>query len=68
MMKQRCFIFLLLISAAWGLRLAGQGNSGKRPLYYIRIITRGDLNGRTLRELWPMRNTIYARAGNTSGG
>jgi YARHG domain-containing protein len=35
-----------------------------RPLYYDREITTQDLEGRTLRELALMRNTIYARAGN----
>ena len=34
-----------------------------RPLYYTREITPDDLNGRSLRELSLMRNTIYARAG-----
>lgn len=35
-----------------------------RPLYYDRAITPADLEGRTLRELSLMRNTIFARAGN----
>src|SRR5215471_1615317 len=35
-----------------------------RPFYYTREITRPDLDGRSLRELTLMRNTIYARAGN----
>jgi YARHG domain len=35
------------------------------PLYYEREITKEDLEGRSLRELSLMRNTIYARAGNT---
>ncbi len=34
-----------------------------RPLYYDRALTPADLQGRTLRELALMRNTIYARAG-----
>jgi hypothetical protein len=34
-----------------------------RPLYYDRALTSADLEGRTLRELALMRNTIYARAG-----
>ena len=34
-----------------------------RPLYYDRALTSADLDGRTLRELTLMRNTIYARAG-----
>lgn len=36
-----------------------------RPLYYDRAITEEDLKGRTLRELSLLRNTIFARAGNT---
>ncbi len=36
-----------------------------RPLYYEQALTDADLKGRTLRELSLMRNTIYARAGNT---
>ena len=34
-----------------------------RPLYYDRALTPADLQGRTLRELTLMRNTVYARAG-----
>lgn len=34
-----------------------------RPLYYERALTNEDLAGRTLRELTLMRNTIYARVG-----
>jgi len=34
-----------------------------RPLYYDRAVKPADLEGRTLRELALMRNTIYARAG-----
>jgi YARHG domain-containing protein len=37
----------------------------ERPLYYERALTAADLDGRTLRELSLMRNTIYARAGHT---
>lgn len=36
----------------------------ERPLYYERLLTPEDLEGRTLRELSLMRNWIYARAGN----
>lgn len=36
-----------------------------RPLYYDREITPADLEGRSLRELSIMRNTIFARVGNT---
>ncbi|WAS98334.1 YARHG domain-containing protein [Nannocystis punicea] len=35
----------------------------ERPLYYDRPLTPADLSGRTLRELTLMRNTIYARVG-----
>src|SRR5690242_1112822 len=35
-----------------------------RPLYYERALTAADLDGRTLRELSLMRNTIFARVGN----
>ncbi|MEM1033581.1 MAG: YARHG domain-containing protein, partial [Myxococcota bacterium] len=34
------------------------------PLYYTRAITTADLEGRSLRELALLRNTIYARVGN----
>lgn len=34
-----------------------------RPLYYERVLTPTDLDGRTLRELSLMRNTIFARTG-----
>lgn len=34
-----------------------------RPLYYDRALTAADLDGRTLRELALMRNTIFARQG-----
>jgi hypothetical protein len=39
--------------------------SSDRPLYYTRAITPEDLVNRTLWELTLLRNTIYARAGNT---
>ena len=41
----------------------GIASAGERPLYYERALTAADLEGRTLRELALMRNTIYARAG-----
>jgi hypothetical protein len=37
--------------------------SAGRPLYYDRTLTPADLEGRTLRELALMRNTIFARVG-----
>jgi len=39
------------------------GSDG-RPLYYERVLTPADLEGRTLRDLSLMRNTIFARVGN----
>ncbi|MBS2029651.1 MAG: YARHG domain-containing protein [Deltaproteobacteria bacterium] len=36
----------------------------ERPLYFDRPLTAQDLEGRSLRELALMRNTIYARVGN----
>ncbi|HSR98216.1 MAG TPA: YARHG domain-containing protein [Kofleriaceae bacterium] len=41
----------------------GAASADDRPLYYARALTPADLEGRTLRELVLMRNTIYARAG-----
>ena len=35
-----------------------------KQIYYDRLLTDADLDGRTLRELSLMRNTIFARAGN----
>ena len=74
MLKKRSISLLLL---ALPVLMAFIGNSGSpvlaagpaaqekaRPLYYERAITKADLEGRTLRELSLMRNTIYARAGN----
>jgi hypothetical protein len=48
-----------------GLSVAAPGgaHADVRPLYYERALTGADLDGRTLRELTLMRNTIYARAG-----
>src|SRR5499425_1312869 len=43
--------------------LPGDARAEDRPLYYTRALTPADLEGRTLRELALMRNTIYARAG-----
>src|SRR5262245_6336251 len=40
----------------------GAGPDG-RPYYYERALTAADLQGRTLRDLALMRNTIFARAG-----
>ncbi|MDP2305540.1 MAG: YARHG domain-containing protein [Pseudomonadota bacterium] len=38
------------------------GSDG-RPLYYDRVLTQADVQGRTLRDFALMRNTIFARAG-----
>jgi YARHG domain-containing protein len=48
-----------------GTPAAPSAPSDARPLYYERALTAADLDGRTLRELSLMRNTIFARAGNT---
>jgi hypothetical protein len=39
--------------------------AAQRPLYYERLIAPAELEGRSLRELSLMRNTIFARAGNS---
>ncbi len=67
MLKRFCFaIFAIaaLARAAVVLAQAAGDQESARPLYYTRAITRDDLEGRTLRDLSLMRNTIYARAGN----
>ena len=45
-----------------GVAEMGAGADG-RSLYYARALTAADLDGRTLRDLALMRNTVYARAG-----
>jgi len=55
---------LLLLAAATLAVAQRPDDVTGRPLYYTREITSKDLEGRTLRELSLMRNTIYARAGN----
>lgn len=52
-------------SAASASAASGAGATAARPLYYERALVAADLEGRTLRELALMRNTIYARAGNS---
>lgn len=59
MLKKICVTFVVLAAIA-----AVAQNPDDRPLYYTRQITKDDLEGRTLRALSLMRNTIYARAGN----
>lgn len=67
MVKKSCFALFILaavICSAHSFAQAPGTREGKRPLYYTREITKDDLDGRSLRELSLMRNTIYARAGN----
>lgn len=52
-------------SAAGSQATTATPSAAARPLYFERAITEEDLAGRTLRELALMRNTIYARAGNS---
>lgn len=51
------------LATSWAASAQTRGDSEDRPLYYTREITQSDLEGRTLRELSLMRNTIYARLG-----
>lgn len=53
----------LVLFAGFAVVAPGRAAAGPRPLYYERALTAADLDGRTLRELTLMRNTIYARAG-----
>jgi hypothetical protein len=57
------FVVLLLAVALAGGIARDAAAEPARPLYYDRALTPADLEGRTLRELALMRNTIYARAG-----
>lgn len=41
------------------------GENAPRPLYYERLVTAEDLKGRSLREFSLLRNTIFARVGNS---
>ncbi len=52
-------------SVAAAVSASASPSAPARPFYYERPITDGDLEGRSLRELALMRNTIYARAGNS---
>src|ERR1044071_10018960 len=54
---------LVLCLIAGFAALPSRASADDRPLYYARALTPADLEGRTLRELTLMRNTIYARAG-----
>ncbi|HKA91553.1 MAG TPA: YARHG domain-containing protein [Haliangiales bacterium] len=53
----------LVLAAGFLAVTSGVAGAADRPLYYERAIAPADLEGRTLRELALMRNTIYARAG-----
>lgn len=52
-----------VLASVAALLLSVSAAAATRPLYYDRPITKADLEGRTLRELSLMRNTIFARAG-----
>jgi hypothetical protein len=56
-------VVVVLIAGVLGFSGGGAAAEPARPLYYERALTKADLDGRTLRELALMRNTIYARAG-----
>src|SRR5258708_5457999 len=76
MPKKLCFLFVLALAVvvpALGCKSAApapnaapaqEAKEQERPLYYSPGITNADLEGRTLRKLTLMRNTIYGRAGN----
>lgn len=69
MLKKICFAVVVCLFAVGVLQItrgmaAAPQDQAARPFYYERQITPDDLNGRSLRELTLMRNTIYARAGN----
>jgi hypothetical protein len=57
------FCILIFLTATVITLAPAQAGAADRPLYYERALTAADLDGRTLRELALMRNTIYARAG-----
>jgi hypothetical protein len=58
-MRLLVLVLVLVVSAV----TTDAAAEAPRPLYYERALTSKDLDGRTLRELALMRNTIYARAG-----
>jgi len=63
-MRKTLSLVILSVSAVVAIRSALAQSASERPLYYTREITSMDLDGRTLRDLSLMRNTIYAHAGN----
>jgi len=56
-------LVVVVVVGGLGAFAPGVARADDRPLYYTRALTAADLDGRTLRELTLMRNTIYARAG-----
>ncbi len=68
MVKQRTTVLVMALAVALlvtGWPQPGQAGPAPIPYYFTRAIKPADLKGKTLRELTLMRNTIYARAGNT---
>src|SRR5689334_19779077 len=61
----RAVVRIMVLALVTGFTVLAPGAAGAadRTLYYDRALTSADLEGRTLRELALMRNTIYARAG-----
>jgi hypothetical protein len=62
-MRAALRVVVVVFLAGFSILAPGIADAGDRPLYYERAVTPADLEGRTLRELTLMRNTIYARAG-----
>jgi hypothetical protein len=58
-------LLVLVLAVGLGVFAGDAAADPARPMYYDRALTKADLDGRTLRELTLMRNTIYARAGHT---
>jgi hypothetical protein len=56
-------VVVLVVIGGLSIFASRTASAAERPLYYERALTGADLEGRTLRELALMRNTIYARAG-----
>ena len=59
----RTCIRVVTVAITVAITAPAAASAADRPLYYERALTAADLDGRTLRELALMRNTIYARAG-----
>src|SRR5262249_1143932 len=56
---------LLLAPPPHAAKPAPGAAAASRPLYFERVVTDADLDGRSADELRLMRNTIFARAGRT---